>query len=208
MMQMNAFCRQDLLDIGLTYHARRNSEKRDLSDALFTDVSTALDRLDLANKLPEIYCEAKDLLSIPSLEVDLMMLTVLVAVTQQMFLSLYISSPPLPQPLLIKLSSVWDKCLIMASVRKLRDYTIPKLYMHEILSPEARAARASRRKALLASHSSPNQQSIQSSSNKSKSMARASPTPSDARSKSSHCSSSPSSSSGLSDGNASDSDTA
>ena len=61
------FCRQD---IGLTYHTRRNSEKRDLSDALFTDVSTALNRLDLANKLPEIYCEANDLLSIPSLEVD------------------------------------------------------------------------------------------------------------------------------------------
>ena len=64
------FCRQDLLDIGLTYHTRRNSEKCDLSDALFTDVSTALDRLDLANKLPEIYCEANDLLSILSLNLE------------------------------------------------------------------------------------------------------------------------------------------
>ena len=82
----------------------------------------------------------------------------------------------------------------MASVRKLRDYTIPKLYIREDLSPEARAACASRRKALLASRSSPNQQSIQSSSNKSKSIARSSPTPSDARSKSPHRSSSPSSS--------------
>ena len=134
-----------------------------------------------------------------------MMLIVLVAVTQQMFLALYLPHLHL-EPLVIKLSSVWDKRLIMASVLKLRDYTISKLYIREDLSPEVRAARASRRKVLLASRSSPNQKSIQSSSNKSKSMARSSPTRSDARSKSPHRSSYPSSSSGLSDGNASDSD--
>ena len=47
-MQLWKFCRQDLLDIGLTYHTHRNSEKHDLFDALFTDVYTALDHLELA----------------------------------------------------------------------------------------------------------------------------------------------------------------
>ena len=115
-----------------------------------------------------------------------------------------ISSPP--PPLLIKLSGVWDKRLIMASVRKLRDYTISKLYICEDLSPEAQAARASRRKALLASRSSPNQKPL---------VISPSPWPDPVQlllmlvlSLHNHRSSSPSSSSGLSDGNASDSDTA
>lgn len=49
-----------------------------------------------------------------------------------------------PRPLLIKLVSVWDKRLVLSSVRKLRDYSVPRLFVREDLSPEAREDRRDR----------------------------------------------------------------
>ena len=48
------FCRVDLEDLGFSFHQHRSSE------ALLSDICTAFDKLDLANKLPTIFCEAND----------------------------------------------------------------------------------------------------------------------------------------------------
>ena len=63
-------CKEDFDQCGIVYHARRGSEKRLLVDALFSDIITAFDKLDSVQKIPPIFCEATDLIKIPSLEVD------------------------------------------------------------------------------------------------------------------------------------------
>ena len=63
-------CCVDLKDCGLTFHQRRTSEKRPAADAFLTDIITAFDKLDTADKLPAIFCEANELIRLPSLVID------------------------------------------------------------------------------------------------------------------------------------------
>ena len=64
------FCRDDLQQAGLTYHSRRGSEKRVLTDVLLADTLVAFEKVDAADKLPTIFCEANDLIRLPSLALD------------------------------------------------------------------------------------------------------------------------------------------
>ena len=59
------FCRDDLQQTGLTYYSRRGSEKRVLTDVLLADILVAFEKLDAADKLPTIFCEANDLIRLP-----------------------------------------------------------------------------------------------------------------------------------------------
>ena len=52
-----------------------------------------------------------------------------------------------PRPLLVKLSSAWDKRLALAAKRNLKDFKIARLFVREDLSPEVRKLRVQRRKA-------------------------------------------------------------
>ena len=51
-----------------------------------------------------------------------------------------------PRPLLIKLSSVWDKRLILSCKYKLKEYSTPNLFLREDVPFEVRKARALARK--------------------------------------------------------------
>ena len=64
------FCGSDLEQLGLPFHARRSSDKRQVTDILVADIVTALDKLDSVEKIPAIYCEATDLIKLPSLTLD------------------------------------------------------------------------------------------------------------------------------------------
>lgn len=59
-----AFCRVDLESFGFLYQARRSV------DTVFSDIISAFDKLDLGNSLPDIFCEANDLLLLPCLDLD------------------------------------------------------------------------------------------------------------------------------------------
>ena len=48
----------------MSFHQHRSSE------ALLSDICSAFDKLDLVNKVPAIFCEANNSISVPSLEVD------------------------------------------------------------------------------------------------------------------------------------------
>ena len=62
----------DILEqMDLSYHARRGSDKCQVSDVLLADIVTAFDKLDACDKLPNIYCEAFDLTKIPCLVPDI-----------------------------------------------------------------------------------------------------------------------------------------
>ena len=63
-------CKNDLQELGLIYKSRRDSDKRSVSDAILGDIITAFDALDNACKLPAIFVEATDLLSIPPVVMD------------------------------------------------------------------------------------------------------------------------------------------
>ena len=65
-----AHCGDDLKQLGLSYHLRCGSEKRQVADMLFTDIITAFDKLDSAEKLPAIFCEATELIRLPCLAPD------------------------------------------------------------------------------------------------------------------------------------------
>ena len=54
-------------------------------------------------------------------------------------------SDRLPRPLLVKLSSTWDRRLILAAKRNLKNFSIKRLFVREDLSPEMRQQRAQRR---------------------------------------------------------------
>ena len=60
----------DLSRLGLVYHNRRNADKYQLFECVFTDLVSAFETLDGEDTLPDIYCEANDLLSLPTLELD------------------------------------------------------------------------------------------------------------------------------------------
>ena len=64
------FCRSDLDRLGFSYQGRRSSDKRQLFNAVFSDLISAFDKLDMDNSLPAIYCESFDLIHLPSLELD------------------------------------------------------------------------------------------------------------------------------------------
>ena len=52
--------------------------------------------------------------------------------------------PPRPRPVLIKLCNEWDRRILLASRRKLKDYRIKKVFLREDLPLEARKERAHR----------------------------------------------------------------
>ena len=56
-----------------------------------------------------------------------------------------------PRPLLIKLDNYWNRRLLLSSSRKLKEYTVSKLFLREDLPPEARTLRSTghSRKALV-----------------------------------------------------------
>ena len=58
-------CKTDLETLGLSFKNRRDSDKRSVSDTILDDTTASFDALDEANKLPPIFVEATDLLSIP-----------------------------------------------------------------------------------------------------------------------------------------------
>ena len=60
-------CKEEL---GLSFKNRRDSDKRSVSDAILGDIIVAFDTLDNASKLPDIFVEATDLLSIPPVVPD------------------------------------------------------------------------------------------------------------------------------------------
>ena len=55
---------------GLSFQQRRGSEKRSQAAADLDDILVAFDKLDEIDKLPEIFCEAVDLVLLPPLVVD------------------------------------------------------------------------------------------------------------------------------------------
>ena len=50
-------------------------------------------------------------------------------------------APTRPRPVLLKVSSAWDRRLILSTVRKLRDYTLKRIYIREGLSSDERLKR-------------------------------------------------------------------
>ena len=64
------FCGDLLKELGVTYHTRRSTDKRDAFEATLTDILSAFNKLDEVDKLPPIYCEATHLISLPCLEPD------------------------------------------------------------------------------------------------------------------------------------------
>ena len=64
-------CRNYLERLGLTFLNRCSSDSRSAFDAVFSNIVTAFEKHDLdLNSLPLIYCEANQLVDIPSLELD------------------------------------------------------------------------------------------------------------------------------------------
>ena len=61
------YCGDALEQLGLTYHSRRSTDKRDAFEAILSDILLAISKLD-DDKLPHIYCEALHLINLPSLE--------------------------------------------------------------------------------------------------------------------------------------------
>ena len=56
--------------VGCAYRNRRNPDKQQLLDTVISDLLIAFESLDLDEALPSIYCEAKDLPSLPTFELD------------------------------------------------------------------------------------------------------------------------------------------
>ena len=63
-------CGEDLEQLGMPFRARRGSDKRQVSDVLIADIVAAFDKLDSVEKIPAVYCEATDLIKLPSLTLD------------------------------------------------------------------------------------------------------------------------------------------
>ena len=64
------YCRKDLKAASIAYHIRRGSDKRSQLAANVDDLAEAFVALDSSDLIPGIYCEATDLLRIPSLSLD------------------------------------------------------------------------------------------------------------------------------------------
>lgn len=63
-------CRKSLENSGLSFHVRRDTERRSGLVKVISDVTSAFDKLDDTEDCPLIYCEACDLLKLPSLDLD------------------------------------------------------------------------------------------------------------------------------------------
>ena len=55
---------------GVTFQARHGSDKRSQAAAVLDDLLVAFDKLDELDKLPEIFCEANDLVKLPAVTTD------------------------------------------------------------------------------------------------------------------------------------------
>ena len=64
------FCRHDLEAASLPYHTRRGTDRRSQMAANLDDIVQAFVVLDSSDLIPGIYCEATDLLQVPSLSLD------------------------------------------------------------------------------------------------------------------------------------------
>ena len=71
--------------------------------------------------------------------------------------------PPRPRPVLIKLCNEWDRRILLASRRKLKDYRIKKVFLREDLPLEARKERAHRYNGSSMSSKHPPPQNIEDS---------------------------------------------
>ena len=60
-------CQATLADLDFVYHARRDTDKRTAHVAVCDDLLLAFNKLDSADSIPPIYCEAEQLLHIPVL---------------------------------------------------------------------------------------------------------------------------------------------
>ena len=49
------FCGDSLKDLGLVYHSRRSTDKRDASEATLVDILSVFDKLDEADSIPPIF---------------------------------------------------------------------------------------------------------------------------------------------------------
>ena len=54
----------------MPFRAKRGSDKRQVSDVLLADIVAAFDKLDSVEKIPAVYCEATDLIKLPTLTLD------------------------------------------------------------------------------------------------------------------------------------------
>ena len=64
------YCHADLIRLDFAYHARRSSDPVQLFNTVLSDLLQAFEKLDLDECLPAIFCEANDLLSLPTLDLD------------------------------------------------------------------------------------------------------------------------------------------
>ena len=64
------FCGDSLKELELVYHSRRSTDKRDAFEATLVDILSVFNKLDEADSIPPIFCEASQLIKIPSLEPD------------------------------------------------------------------------------------------------------------------------------------------
>ena len=64
------FCCDSLKELGLVYHSRRSTDKHDAFEATLVDILSVIDKLDEADSIPPIFCEASQLIKISSLEPD------------------------------------------------------------------------------------------------------------------------------------------
>ena len=64
------YCRKYLEAAGIAYHIKRGCDKRSQLAANVDDLAEAFVALDSSDLIPGIYCEATDLLRIPSLSLD------------------------------------------------------------------------------------------------------------------------------------------
>ena len=58
-------CHDSLEKLGVEFVRRRASDKRSLLDAVLADILDALDKLDVDESVPLIFCEASNLLKLP-----------------------------------------------------------------------------------------------------------------------------------------------
>ena len=64
------FCDADLSLLDVPFTPRRSSEKRTQAAADLEDILLAFSKLDEADKVPQIFCEATDLVKLPPIATD------------------------------------------------------------------------------------------------------------------------------------------
>ena len=106
------FCDADLSLPDVPFTPRCSSEKRTQAAADLEDILLAFSKLDEADKIPQIFCEATDLVKLPP---D--------SVVQCR-----------PWPMMLQPLSSWNRRLVLSAVRKLKGYTVSNIYISEDLS--------------------------------------------------------------------------